>query len=79
MGNNAEKVSNTSKQVPVSSELVKDNELSPVEADTKNLLSTPQPCLESPTEMETDNVPSSANTTKNVSIKFGKYDLLANV
>ncbi|XP_047940759.1 uncharacterized protein LOC125188062 isoform X1 [Salvia hispanica] len=71
VGNNAEKVSNTSKQVPVSSELVKDNELSPVEADTKNLLSTPQPCLESPTEMETDNVPSSANTTKNVSIKFG--------
>ncbi|XP_041998132.1 uncharacterized protein LOC121747999 [Salvia splendens] len=71
VGNNAEKVSNTSKQVPVSSELVKDNELSPVEADTKNLLSTPQPCLELPTEMETDNVPSSANTTKNVSIKFG--------
>ncbi|XP_042002426.1 uncharacterized protein LOC121751692 [Salvia splendens] len=71
VGNNVEKVSNTSKQVPESSELVKDNELSPVEADTKNLLSTPQPCLESPTERETDNVPSSANTTKNVSIKFG--------
>ncbi|KAL1553960.1 hypothetical protein AAHA92_14573 [Salvia divinorum] len=71
VGNNAERVSNTSKQVPVSSELVKDIGLSPVEADTKNLLSTPQLGLESHTEMETDNVPSSANTTKNVSIKFG--------
>ncbi|KAL1563633.1 hypothetical protein AAHA92_06074 [Salvia divinorum] len=70
-GNNSEKVSNTSKQVPVSSELVKDIELSPVEADTTNLLSTPPLGLESQTKMETDNVPSSANMTKNVSIKFG--------
>lgn len=66
-------MSNTNKQVPVSleTELVKDIELSPGEVDTANLPSTPLG-LESQTKMETDNVPSPANTTKNLPIKFGK-------
>lgn len=66
-------MSNTNKQVPVSSEteLVKDIELSPGEADTANLLSTPLG-LESQTKMETETVPSSVMMTKNLTIKFGK-------
>lgn len=59
--------------MPVSSELAKDIGLSPVEADTTDLLNTPL-VSESQTKMEIDNVPSPAHMTKNVSIKFGKYD-----
>lgn len=75
-GNNAEKLSNTSKQVPVSSEPAKDIGSSPVEADTTNLLSTSL-VLDSQTKMEIDNVPSSSNANKNPTIKFGKYHSLS--
>ncbi|KAI3463628.1 hypothetical protein Pfo_020291 [Paulownia fortunei] len=69
-GNNAEKVCNSSKQVPGSTDLAKDIGLSSGEADTPSLLSNPLG-LDSQTKMETDNVPSSVNATKNLLIKFG--------
>lgn len=71
-GINAEKTCNTSKQTPGSTDLAKDVGLPSGEADTTNLLGTPHG-LGLQTKKETDNVPSSVNAAKNISIKFGKY------
>ncbi|KAL0441932.1 UNVERIFIED_CONTAM: Spastin [Sesamum radiatum] len=68
-GQNAEKVSNISKQVPGSTDIPKDIGLSSGEADTPNS-STPIGS-DWQTKMETDNVPSPVNAAKNPSIKFG--------
>ncbi|KAK4436871.1 Spastin [Sesamum alatum] len=68
-GQNAEKVSNVSKQVPGSTDLPKDMGLSSGEADTPNS-STPIGS-DWQTKMETDNGPSPLNAAKNPSIKFG--------
>ncbi|KAL0355118.1 UNVERIFIED_CONTAM: Spastin [Sesamum radiatum] len=68
-GQNAEKVSNVSKQVPGSTDIPKDMGLSSGEADTPNS-STPIGS-DWQTKMETDNVPSPVNAAKNPSIKFG--------
>ncbi|GFP82449.1 ATPase family aaa domain-containing protein 1 [Phtheirospermum japonicum] len=73
-GNNAEKVCSTSKQVLGSTDLAKDIGLSAGEIDAPNLLGSPLG-PESRAKMEIDNVPSSANATKNLSIKLGKSNL----
>ncbi|KAL3654959.1 hypothetical protein CASFOL_000745 [Castilleja foliolosa] len=69
-GNNVEEVCSTSKQVPGSTDLAKDIGLLAGEADAPNSLSSPLGS-ESHAKMEIDNVPSSANATKNLSIKLG--------
>ncbi|CAA0827285.1 AAA-type ATPase family protein [Striga hermonthica] len=69
-GNNAEKVHNNSKHVSGSTDLAKDIGHSSGEADTSNLPSNPLG-LELRTKIETDNVPSSVNKTKNHSFKLG--------
>ncbi|KAI3454998.1 hypothetical protein Pfo_011661 [Paulownia fortunei] len=68
-GHNAEKVCNSSKQVPGCTELAKDMGLSSGEADTRSSL-TPLGS-DRQTKMETNNAPSSVNAAKNPLIKFG--------
>ncbi|KAL3617557.1 hypothetical protein CASFOL_037878 [Castilleja foliolosa] len=69
-GDNAEKVCNTGKQVPGSTDLAKDIGFLAGEADAPNLLGSPL-ASESLAKMEIDNVPSSSNATKNLSFKLG--------
>ncbi|GER48570.1 AAA-type ATPase family protein [Striga asiatica] len=69
-GNNAEKVCSTSKHISGSTDPAKDIGHSSGEVDASNLLSNPLG-LELQTRIETDNVPSSTNATKNNPFKLG--------
>lgn len=70
-GPHVEKVCNTTKHVPGSTELAKDMGLSSGEANAPNSL-TPLGS-DWQMKMETNNAPSSVNAAKDSVIKFGKY------